>query len=235
MEIGVAFAKGAATKAGEMALEGTINHLFSKDDKFIVFFGLFCDFREMPSYDEAGAEFNHVLSKTDASGLRITKDGHSFTYVTHWDSMDGCELPESRWEYDALIESAEDEEDVEESIISQCVSGLIIWLVPMSQGNTKEMMLSAYRCLESLEQGLREDTKLLVSKSRVFAFVRSDESTISGIGRRLRKKMNKSKLEGAIDSSSLAAGQALMTVPLKDSLTVISLADSIKPRLPFQW
>jgi hypothetical protein len=103
----------------------------------------------MPLYDVASAELNETLKDFNGSGPSLIQGKNTFDYDISWKTLEGCEIPEEQWEYDAVLE--EEVSDFEEEP-AECVLGFTLWLLPRSLGERKDMIISAYHVLNQIER-----------------------------------------------------------------------------------
>jgi len=226
--VGVSIAQALGVEAGKVAIQQLLSNLSSKELESVISFGLFCDFKEMPSYDTASSQLNEIILSKHPKGQQLIQDNQTFAYDVFWDYMDGYEIPESSWEYDVLAKRIEDQESIDRSIVSSGVSGFILWLKPLSLSKKKEMMLSAYQILDDISKRTLANPYFSISRINKFAFVVLNQEDCSRIQSRLAKKMEKSRLQETIESAPIRSGKILLTVPLREMLTVLALADSFK-------
>lgn len=139
-----AAALGAGAKVGEGLLaEGmkqagmvALKQLFSKFDTEkdpVIFFSLFCSFKELPSFDIASSQLNMIMEKTSIKSQEFVAGKHTYRYGLSWDELEGCEVPNTSWEPDTYAFHQEDRESIDWSVAATCVSGFSLWIFPVSQ------------------------------------------------------------------------------------------------------
>jgi hypothetical protein len=232
MGLGLAAALGAevAKEASKAATKEIIKQILlsrvgEKDP--VIFFGLFCDFKRLTSFDVTNMEVNAVLERYKPKNQEICFEKQTFKYAVSWQEFKDEELSNPSWEYDALANNNEDE-DTNLTIPTESSSGFVLWLVPLSQGNRKETIVSAYIILDDLNRRLLENVRLSIRKITSFGFLRADRKTCLKVDDRLRKKMKKERLVGNTLVESIPNERMLLTVPLRELLTAKAFADSFK-------
>jgi len=230
-KIGMGIASSLVVDIGKEGVKEATKRIFSKGADFkepVINFGLFCNFKEMPSYDIAVSELNEIIRKMKPMGKKLKQGKQSFEYDISWDIFEGCEAPDFSWEQDAIIE---EENDCDKDIyvpIASSVSGFTLWLTPLSLGNRREMMISAYHILNKIKLEIQENRLFSIMKNRKFVFIGADVETCKRIHSKLQKKMTKQKLVGNPISQSLTNKTIMLVVPLREQLTAIAVSDSFK-------
>lgn len=222
--------------AKELTKEGVkevTKRLLAKGADFkepVIYFGLFCNFKEMPSYDVASSILNEIIRSMNPKGRKLIEEKQSFNYDVSWDIFEGCDLPDFSWEQDAVIEEeTECEEDVVISLASSCVSGFTFWLIPLPFEKRKDMIVSAYHLLDKINHEIQENRFLSIMKNRIFVFIGTDIETSKGLYSRLLKKMTEQKIaSGNPILQSLTDKAMMLVVPLREQLTAIAVAESFK-------
>jgi len=225
-KIGSAVAQGLSVEAGKMVVKKVLSSLPTRSKEPVIFFGLFCNFREMPSYDSASSVLNEIILIMHPRGQQLSLDKQTFEYEITWDYVEGCEIPYSSWENDVLMNQDEKQESIDWSMVSNCLSGFILWLSPISLGDKKELMISAYRILDEISRKIQ--SKFNISKINKFIFLILSREENLRVQSRLIKKMEKMKLPGTVDVASISADRMLLTVPLHEMLTAMVFVDSFK-------
>jgi hypothetical protein len=228
--------EGIGTKiATDLTVAGAkevTKRLLSKGADFkepVIYFGLFCNFKEMPSYDVAKSELTEIILQMNPKGRKLIEDKQSFDYDITWDIFEGCDFPDFSWEQDAVVEEDNEcEEEIDTSLASNCVSGFTFWLAPLPFENRKNMIISAYHILDEINHKIQENLYLSISKNRIFVFIGTDTDTSKGIYSKLLKKMKEQKLAGNPVLQSLTDKAMMLVVPLREQLTAISVAESFK-------
>ena len=231
-----AAAKAAGASAGEEAIKeagkSAVKYAFAakgpeKDP--VVFFGLFCSFKELPSFDTANSQLGSILSRLDIKGQEIEANKQTFRISTSWEEFEGCEVPEDAWELDTYQPiNKEDEENIDWSLASMCVEQLTVWLAPLSQSKKEEIIGSAYGILDDIRRKLYDTSNLTIKKISIFGFIRTDQSTCIKIEKKFEKKLKANELTGNVYIESIPEHKKLMTVPIREKLYALALADSFK-------
>ena len=232
MGLGLAAALGAeiAKEVSKAATKEVIKQILlsragEKDP--VIFFGLFCDFKRLTSYEITTTEVNTILERYKPKNQEICYEKQTFKYTVSWQEFRDEELSTPSWEYDAL-ENRDEDDKPNLAIPAESSSGFVFWLVPLSQGNRKETIVSAYIILDNLNRRLLENVRLSIRKITSFGFLRADRKTCLKIDDRLRKKMKKERLTGNTLVESIPDDRMLLTVPLREMLTARAFADSFK-------
>ena len=226
--VGEAVLAEGMKEAGKAALKQLLTK-FDKEKDPVVFFSLFCSFKELPSYDIASSQLNTILESTSLKGQYFAIDKHTFKYWLSWDEFEGCEVPEDSWELDTYAVDEEDKEDIDWSLASTCVSDFTLWVYPLSQTTNKESMtVSAYRVLAEIRRKVLENQRLNIRKVGIFAFIRADNSMCSRIENKLNKKMTEQKLGGKVYVEPVSNTRSLLTIPMRETMYALALADSFK-------
>lgn len=231
MGIGEKLLVGLASELGTEGVKAATKKFLSQSPDFkepVINFGLFSNFKDILSYDTVLRELNEIIRLMKPRGRKLEFEKHKFEYDVSFDIIEGCEVPELPWEYDALVEPDSFQDSFDDSIAACCISGFIFWLSPLSLGDKKEMMISAYHLLKIIDLKLQESMQLPIMKLRSFIFIGADEETCLRIRSKLSKKMAEEKLLGNISLESLTDKSMLLVVPLREMLTVIALANSFK-------
>jgi hypothetical protein len=225
-EIGIGIASGMAQEGIKLAAKRMFRQNVDSKNP-ILYFGLWCEFGDMPLYDNARDTLMEVLGNLEKNGMHVVHSKNTFDYDISWKTIEACETPEEPWEYDAIMNEEEKELG---DMPSECVLGFAFWLWPISQGDRKDMIISAYHLLTYIKQ---VQEKIPVMKSNSFAFIRANNETCLKIHSRLNKKMNENKetkgFLGTVDLQPLSKSMTLLTVPLHELVTAQALSDS------FSW
>ena len=225
-DVGIGIASGLGQEGIKLAAQRMfLRYANSKDP--VIYFGLWCNFREMPFYDNARDALNEVVSNLERSGSSLVQGKNTFDYDISWRMLEGCEIPHEQWEYDAVID--EETNDFEEAS-SECVSGFVFWLWPCSLGERKSIIVSAYHILSQIDLKVQGNKQLPKMKTTSFAFVRANKETCLKIHSRLNSKINGNDetkgFLGTVDEAPLSENMMLLTVPLREFVVAKALADS---------
>lgn len=231
-ELAAALGKSVLEEGGKEAGKAALRQLISKFDREkepILFFSLFCRFKELPSFDLVSSEVNTILENTPLKGQEFELDKHTFRYWLSWDEFEGCEVPEDSWELDTYANPIEDKESLDWSLVSKCISDFTLWVFPLSYGNNKEStIVSVYRILARIKSELLDNQRLDIGKIAIFSYVRADTSMCSRIQKKLNDKLKEQKLEGNVYVETIANDRSLLTVSLQEQVYATALADSFK-------
>jgi hypothetical protein len=232
MAIGLAAALGTelAKEASKAAAKESIKHILANrgnEKDPVIFFGLFCDFKRLTSFETVNSELDDVLARYQPKNHELTFDKQTFKYDFSWQEFTDEDSTDPSWDFDAL----QDKEQFEREILSnpsKSASGFILWLVPLSQGDRKETSVSAYLVLDEINRRLLENIRLSVRRITSFAFLQAERKMCLKVDDRLRKRMKRERLTGNTLIESIPRDLMLLTVPLREQLTAQAFADSFK-------
>ena len=94
MSLGLAAALGSelAKEASKAAVKESIKQLLAnrKNEKDpVIFFGLFCDFKRLTSFEVVNSELNSVLARYQPRNHEITFDKQTYKYDFSWQEFIG--------------------------------------------------------------------------------------------------------------------------------------------------
>jgi hypothetical protein len=226
--IGSAVLDEGTKEATKSALKQLLTK-FDKENDPVIFFGLFCTFKELPSFDVASSQINTIWESTSLKAPEFVFDKYTFNSALSWDELEGCEIPDDDWELDTYATVQENPEDLDYSAASTCISGFTIWVYPVSQSNNKEGIIdSAYRVLAEIKRKLLDNRRLIIRKAEIFGFVRADESMCLRVEKKLTKKMREQKLDGNVYVETVPNQRHLLTVPLRERMYALAFGEAFK-------
>lgn len=224
--MGSELAKEASKAVAKESIKQLLANRKNEKDP-VIFFGLFCDFKRLTSFEVVNSELNKVLARYQSRNHEITFDRQTYKFDFSWQEFTDEDESNPSRDIDAL----QDPEQYENELLpnpSDSASGFILWLVPLSQGNRKETTVSAYLILDEISRRLLENIRLSVRRITSFAYLQAERKTCLKIDNRLRKRMKKERLTDNTLVESIPENMMLLTVPLREQLTAQAFADSFK-------
>jgi hypothetical protein len=191
-------------------------------------------FNEAVPYDVANQIISSIIKQFSIRGNIITYNNSHLRLNTDWDYYEEHGYPYDSWLEDCVTEEEIYVDDASELIATQYVNGFRFRIYPNDTGEKMlDLLLNSYEFLTNFTNKLNRDNRINMQIPVIILGIIAEEKTNNAIISKL-KKDKKQIIQKYSEVQRIPDNLTLLTIYLRDRLTITSLSDSLKKRR-FSW